>query len=283
MAENTLVGAMNQITASVIIGAAALIRKGQVYQLAHPLEQAMPQLADLPEMSAAARLSIKVRAHDVPQFETRIFSELVTLLAHSGTHIDAFSHWSKNGKMYGNVDPKSIYSEDGMKQLGLDTMPPIITRGVLIDAAAYNGVDTLPGGKVLQPEDLQAMLDRQRMSLQSGDVAIVRTGWTKHWVNPRTYMSQAPGLSRRSAHWIADQKCVAIGIDQWVADAVPPERDEDRRACHEVCLTERGMHIIENLNLEEMARDKVYQFLFIALAPPLKGATGFPVQALGIV
>jgi kynurenine formamidase len=96
-------------------------------------------------------------------------------------------------------------------------------------------------------------------------------------------MAEAPGLSRSAAEWIADQGCVAIGSDQWVVDAAPPERPEDRRACHEVCLVDRGLHIIENLNLEALGQERAYEFFFAALAPPLKGGTAFPIQAVAIV
>jgi kynurenine formamidase len=153
----------------------------------------------------------------------------------------------------------------------------------MIDAASHRGEDVLPGGTVLQPEDIQAALDWQGTSLEAGDAVLIRTGWARFWQEPVVYMSSAPGLSRRSAEWLADQGCVALGADQWMIDALPPERPEDRRACHEVCLVERGIQIIENLNLEQLASERVYAFLFVALAPPLKGGTAFPCQAVAVV
>jgi len=283
MMESDLIGAMRHVTPAVILKAARLIAEGKVYTLAHTLEPMMPQMIDCPDIGVGDRLTVKVGAFDIPEAKTRVFSDWVAFETHSGTHIDALSHWSKNCRMYGGLDPNVIYAEAGMKHLGLDEVPPMLTRAVLIDAAAYKGTEILLGGTVLQPEDFRGALKSQGVSLDAGDVVLVRTGWARHWDEPKKYMAECPGLSRRSAEWIADQHCVAIGADQWVVDAVPPERTEDRRACHEVCLVERGLHIIENLNLEELGRDKVYQFLFVALAPPLKGGTGFPAQVLAVI
>jgi kynurenine formamidase len=260
-----------------------LVKLGRVYGLSHPLETAMPQMLDSPSIGVGDRLSIEVGSFDIPGANTRVFSDKVTLETHSGTHIDAFAHWSTGGRMYGGRTADESYAADGMRALGLENAPPIVTRGVLIDLAASRGADMLSAGTVLHPEDLQAALKRQGVALRSGDAALVRTGWAKLWDQPKRYMADCPGLSRRSAEWLADQGCVAVGADQWVIDADPPERPEDRRACHEVLLVERGVHIIENLDLEELARDGVSEFLFVAIAPPLKGGTGFPVGTAAIV
>ena len=283
MIESNLTGALKQVTPAVLLRAVGLVRKGKVYRLAHTLEPAMPQLVDNPDIARGRRLTIEMRTTDLPQFGTQIFSDWVSFETHSGTHIDCFSHWSWNGRMHGGLDPTEVYSDDGMKKLGLDEAAPLVTRGVLIDVAGCKGAEWLPGGTVLQPEELQEALQRQGVGLQSGDVVLVRTGWAKHWRSASVYMSEAPGLSRRSAEWIADQQCVAIGIDQSLVDPLPPERIEDRRACHEVCLVERGMYLMESLNLEDLVRDRVFEFLFVAAPAPLKGGTGFPIQALAIV
>jgi kynurenine formamidase len=278
-----LVGAMTHLTADVMLRALSSVQQGKIYQLAFNLEAAMPHLADSQEIGGGDRLNIKLKAHDFPQYKTRIFSETISFPAHSGTHIDAFSHFSKNSAMYGGLKPEHVYAEDGMKQLGLECVAPILTRGVLIDIAHYQGREVLPGGTTIEPEQIQAALKQVDVNLEAGDVPLIRTGWARYWEDPKTYMSQAPGLSRRAAHWIADQKCVAIGIDQWIGDTVPAQSIEDRRSCNEVCLVERGLHLIKSLNLEQIAKDKVYEFLFIAMHPPVKGATGFPIQALAII
>lgn len=283
MVEADQIGAMKLITPDVVRAAAGLVRVGKVYRLAQTFEPAMPQLVDCPEIGVGDRLNIKVGAFEVPEARTTVFSDWVAFETHSGTHIDALAHWSRDGQMYGGRDPGQSYDPSGMRELGLEHAPPIVTRGVLADLAAYKGADILPAGTVLQPEDLEEALARQGAALRRGDALLVRTGWARHWGDARKYMAACPGLSRRSAHWVADRECVCIGADQWVVDASPPERVEDRRACHEVCLVERGLHIIENLNLEELARDRVYEFLFIAVAPPLKGGTGFPTGAAAVV
>jgi kynurenine formamidase len=212
-----------------------------------------------------------------------VFADWVGFDTHSGTHIDALAHWAKDGQMFGGRDPDQVYGEAGMKDLGLEQVPPIVARGVLIDAAAHRGQQVLEGGTVLQPEDLRGALERQAVSLEPGDVVLVRTGWAQYWQQPTVYMATTPGLSRSAAEWLTDQGCAVLGADQWMIDAFPPERPEDRRACHEVCLVQRGVYILENLNLEQIAGDRRFEFLFVALAPPLKGATGFPAQALAII
>jgi kynurenine formamidase len=277
------IGAMKHVTAATVLGAVGLARQGRIYALAQVFDPAMPQLADCPDINTDNRLAVKVHDSARPDFDTHVFAEWVGFDTHCGTHIDAFAHWAKGGRMYGGLDPAKVYDEGGMKHLGLDEAPPIFTRGVLIDVAGYRGQDVLPVGTVIQPDDLRGALDRQGVSLEKGSAALVRTGWARNWGDPRAYMSHAPGLSRSAAEWVAEQGCVALGADQWMVDAYPPERLEDRRACHEVCLVDYGVFIIENLNLEQLAQDGVSEFLFVALAPPLKGGTAFPCQALAIV
>jgi kynurenine formamidase len=278
-----LIGALGHVTPELVVRAAGLVRQGRIYSLAQVLEPSMPHLFDAPGSRPGNRLQLQTRSIERPDGRSRVFADAVSFDTHSGTHIDAFGHWSVNGQLFGGLDADEVYDERGLRQLGMDQAAPLFTRGVLIDAAKHRGVDVLPVGTVLQEPDLRACLSQQGATLAPGDAVLVRTGWSRHWGTPETYMGASPGVSRSAAAWLADQGCVVVGADQWLVDASPPERPEDSRACHEVLLVERGVHIIENLNLEALAADRVYEFLLVALAAPLRGATAFPAQVLAVV
>ena len=265
--------------AANISAAAALVHEGRVFPLAHPFHPAIPQLVDGPG-GHGIRLSHEVRA--IPQSGgATLFSDRFTFHSHSGTHLDALGHWSSAGAMFGGASTASVFAADGLTSLGVEEAPPFFTRGVLVDVAAARGQESLPGGTVLGPDALEEALGRQGVDLESGDAVLLRTGWARKWTAPREYMAGAPGLSRKAAEWVCDLGCVVIGADQWSIDAVPSGTDENMPS-HQVCLVERGVYLIENLNLERLAEEKVYTFLFVGLVPPFRGATGFPMQAIAV-
>ncbi len=224
-----------------------------------------------------------MRVFDLSSLGMKVFADFVSFHTHTGTHIDALAHWSTGGRIFSGIDADANYSPDRLKRLGIDEVPPLIGRGVLIDVAGYKEVSHLPAGTPIGPDDLAGALDKQRVELGEGDIVLFRTGWSTFWADPKTYMSGCPGLSGAAAAWLADRGAAVIGADQWDVDVVPAPSPEQALAVHALCLAERGIYLIENLDLEELARAGVYEFCFVGLVPPIAGATGFPLQAVAVI
>jgi kynurenine formamidase len=211
-------------------------------------------------------------------------SERVEINTHSGTHIDALGHWSNCNRSYGELDAKENYTENGLAHLGLERIPPIVARGILIDVAAHLGMEMLEAGRVITIRDVRAFLESAGLSIRRGDVVLLYTGWSKLWQRrDLRYCESEPGPGRETATWLADQQIIALGTDTMAVDVDPPEDPAYPRVVHQIMLVERGIHLIENLFLDELVRDKVYEFLFVLAAPKLKGGSAFPVEPLAIV
>ncbi|MBI4526251.1 MAG: cyclase family protein [Deltaproteobacteria bacterium] len=275
------IGAGRWLSPEMTLKGLRLVKKGQIYRLGQVLSTDIPQLSDSPNISRSRRFTIGRSPASRPG--SGALSEVVELPTHTGTHIDAFGHWYCDERVFGGRPKSEVWTEDGLVDLGIDRCPPLLTRGVLFDVAAHRGVEMLESDVSIDREDLEAVAGAESIRLQSGDVALVRTGWSRLWEKrERRYMLEEPGLTGEAARWLGEQGVVAIGADNWAIDACPPSAPRNR-AVHELCLTEMGIYLIENLNLEELGRDRSYEFLFVAVPVRLKGGTGFPIDPVAVV
>jgi kynurenine formamidase len=275
------IGVAKLLTPDVTLKALRQVKQGKLYRLAQILADDIPQLADSPTITRSRRFVVARGPASRPG--SGALSEIVELPTHTGTHIDAFGHWYKDDCVFGGRKKDEVWGENGLSDLGIELCPPLITRGVLFDVAAYKGVETLESDYAIGDGDLVAAGAEAGIKLQAGDVALVRTGWSKLWAGrDKRYILEEPGLNADAARWLGRQGVVAIGADNWAIDACPPSAPRNR-AVHEVCLTEMGIYLIENLNLEELAADRVNEFLFVAIPTRLKGGTGFPIEPVALV
>ena len=281
-------GATKLLTPEVIRSAIGLVKKGNIYSLGQVLEPGMPQLPRHPPLVIAPyttpyqsqRRWQERGAKNLPGAA----SERVEINTHSGTHIDALGHWSNCNQNYGGLDARENYTERGLAHLGLEHIPPIVARGVLIDVAGLSGTEMLESGAVVTVQQIQRFLKDHGLRLAKGDVVLLYTGWSKLWhQRDLRYCMSEPGPGRQTAEWLADQEIVALGTDTMAVDVDPPEDPAYPRVVHQVMLVERGVHLIENLYLDELVRDKVYEFLFMLATPKLKGGTAFPVEPIAII
>ena len=225
------------------------------------------------------------RHHEQGMAETRTSaSGFMYTTEHSGTHIDALCHQAENLRLYGGrkIDP-GIQTSQGFTELGAETIAPIITRGVLLDLARYRGVDRIGAGNPMQRDELEAVAQKQGVSISEGDVVLVRTGNGALWHDPATYL-QAGGVSGDASSWLASRGVRAVGADNMAWDEVGVV-DPNLKVTlpgHLILLVRNGIYILENLFLEELARDQCYEFTFICLPLKLRGATGSPVRPVAI-
>jgi len=251
-----------------------------VYDLAHPLEPAMPVSPNHPGYRMAL---LRRHGHMVRADGGSAANEMIMMGGHTGTHLDALAHVSQDGKLHGGVDAQAAQTGGRFTRLGVETVAPIVGRGVLIDVAAENGA--IDAGTPVTADDLARAADRHRTD-PSGAVAIlVRTGWAKHWSTPSMYLgheSGVPGVDESGARWIAGHRPRAAGGDSMAFEHVPPGRGHALLPVHRILLVEHGIHIIENLDLEQLARDRRYEFLFMCAPLAFIGATGAPVRPVAV-
>jgi kynurenine formamidase len=213
-------------------------------------------------------------------------NEIIVTGGHVGTHVDALSHVSHDGLMYGGVDAAAAQTGGRFQQLGAEHTPALLTRGVLLDVAGTQGVDVLPAGYGVTADDLAAAADRAGVRLRKGDVALVRTGWARHFDHADTYLGQAdgvPGATTDAGEWLAAAGVVATGADTTAYEQIPAGVGHRVLPVHRILLVQAGIHIIEHLNLEAAAAAGLTEFTFVMAPLRIVGGTGSPVRPFAAV
>ena len=201
--------------------------------------------------------------------------ESIALGCHVGTHIDALCHYSCHGKLHGGQEAASVQSyAGGLQALSAETIGPILRRGVLLDIA---GPTILAPDFEITPAHLEAA---QAVEIHPGDVVLLRTGWATYWDDPRKFISgvHGPGPGLAAARWLSGRGIFAAGSDTLAFEKVPAPA----MPVHVHLLVEAGIHIMECLNLEELAAARVYEFQFVAAPLKIVGATASPIRPFAI-
>ena len=208
----------------------------------------------------------------------------VSMYTHTGTHIDALSHFGLNGKIWNQVSAGDALGVRGWTKSGADKYPPIVARGVLIDVARSKNVAHLPASYSITVADLQEALKKQRTTLRPGDVVLMRTGLMTLWPGESKYrVADQAGLNLEAAQWLVEgQKAMLLGADNFGVESFPSKDPVNFVPVHTYLLAEQGVSLLEVLWLEELAKDQVYEFLFIASPLKMRGATASPIRPLAI-
>jgi kynurenine formamidase len=258
------------------------IEKARTFDLAQPYFVGMPHHPAHPPFLFGL---VKKHGDIVLPGEVSSAAEALALGAHVGTHIDALCHFSCGGKLYGGVDVagKQTYGE-GFTTHSVATIPPILRRGVLLDIPAVAGIETLPKEFAVTPEHLEAAKSRAGVKVGPGDVVLLRTGWARFFNDPIQFITggvgsqpKGPGPELAGAEWLSARGVFAAG-----SDTVAFERVPSGMPVHVHLLVEKGIHIIEMLNLEELAAARVYEFLFVAAPLKIHGGTGSPIRPVAV-
>lgn len=207
--------------------------------------------------------------------------DAISMYTHMGTHIDALNHFGLNGKIWNGFTPEKYLGDKGWKKTGAETIPPIIARGVLIDIPAYKNAAALEKNYRINSDDLKGALKKQNVSLKEGDVVVIRTGQAAYYENADKYLDNYPGINLDAVKWLVEEKKIMLlGADNLSFEAFPPEREDNWVPVHTYLLAEKGVMFIEQMYLEELAKDKVYEFAFISASLKLRGASAAPMRPL---
>jgi kynurenine formamidase len=178
----------------------------------------------------------------------------------------------------------SVQSPRGFERLGVEEIPPILAPGVLLDVAASKGADELEPGYAVTAEDLENCCEEQGVDVEAGEVVLVRTGNGRHWEDEERYLA-GPGMAASASYWLADRHVLAVGADNMAWD-VPGLRDPELGCImpgHLILLARRGIYIIENLVLEDLAASGHRRFDFVCTPLKFVGATGSPVRPVALI
>lgn len=260
----------------------ALLRSGSVYDLSQPTSARMPVHPRHPPF-----LLSMLRRHGDTHRDGgySAANELLVMCGHHGTHMDALGHVSMGGMLHGGVDAAEAQGGgEGLRSADIASALPIVTRGLLVDVAGHRGVDHLPAGSEIVLSEVLDILEAAKVMPQVGDVYLFRSGWGSLWDQPELYYSAdgcpQPGPSEEVARWLSAQQARAAGSDTMAFEMVV--QGQNSMPAHSVLLFESGIHIIENLWLEELAKSGISEFLFVASPLRIRGATGSPMRPIAV-
>src|SRR5262245_8310770 len=272
-------GAANRITPQKVLEAKGLITTGTLYQLGRVYESTMP-------LFGTRHFSLKIPQTFGPMGSNNLefHDELVSAeIGQVGTQFDGLGHIGVGDVFYNGNNKNEFAKPDGFTKLGIENVGALVTRGVLVDVAAFKGVARLEGGYEITLADLRGALERQRTEVRAGDVVIFHTGWGQLWATNNTaFAAHAPGPGLEAAQYLVDREVVVVGADTWSMEVVPNPNPDLQFPVHQLLIPRNGIYIYENLLTDELARDRVYEFAFFFAPLRMKGATGSPGNPIAI-
>ena len=272
-------GSGNHQKAAAVMKAAGMIKTGEVIELAHVLNDKMPFFGTRRFDVHVKRTFLNQPANKRGSNEELVVSEIGQV----GTQLDGFAHQSHEDSLYNCFKISEISSRGGFTKLGIHQLGTVFGRGVLIDVAAYKGVETLPDTYEITVEDLEGALKKQGTTLQAGDAVLINTGWNKLWGKDNAkYVKSCPGIGVKAAQWLIGKDPLLLGSDNWPVEVAPNPDPLISLPVHQLALVVNGVHLLENLKLDELAQKQVYEFAFLMQPIKLQGGTGSTVAPVAV-
>lgn len=279
---NDEVGNVNLINAASVLKASQLIKTGRTYSLGITIDSSTPAFAPRglslqvvqPGQQEGARPNAGMTYND------DIFQGWFGI----GSQLDGLGHLGFGGMYYNCNDAKDFADIGGLKKLGIEKVPPMVARGVVLDIAGHFGKKYLEAGEYFSVEDVKAIEKRQGTPIQEGDVVLFHTGWTENKLesDPQMWVSSEPGLSEEVASYFASKNVVAVGADTWGVDVVPSQHADRPFQGHVILLKENGIYILETMNTGPLVRDEVFEFMFVLGQAKIRGAVQMFINPIAI-
>lgn len=283
-------GSLNEITPAVTAAATALVRRGMVIDLGRILDEDTPkfpgrywhQTLDVtPHYENLRRADSGGRGWGRNQINW--ITEIQAGTFQVGTQLDSIGHIQDGERFYNGWTTRDLVQSNGLARFGMETVPPVITRGVLLDVAAYKNLERLPRGYVITREDVEGALAREGLALRAGDAVLFHTGWGGLWgIDNAQFLSGEPGPGLATVQWLYDQHIAITGADTWSYGPVPGEDPERPFLVPQTMYVKLGLFGLENLATEQLARERVYEFLFVLTHARTRGSTAAVVAPAAV-
>ncbi len=275
-------GAMNNLSPEATIAAAKLVRTGQVYALGIVTG---PDTPVWPGRSFAAAVLPIDDGGGSPIGKTKAtgHDDILMTSVGIGTQLDGFGHMGIDRRHYNGVHARDFYKPGGVTKFGTEAILPTATRGVLLDMTRlYKSAQVKPGTAFNRAE-IDAAATAAGLKLRKGDVVLFHTGWmAMAKTDPKRFIAEQPGLGKEGAEYLASLGVVMIGADTSALEAIPFEDPEMPFVVHLTLLAKHGVHVLENINTAELAKDGATEFLFVLGQPRFQGTVQAVVNPVAI-
>lgn len=283
-------GTLNEITPAVVGAAARLVRRGEVIDLGRVLDENTPKFP-----GRYWHQTVDTSAHDTNtrradavgkgwgRNQINWITEIQAGTFQVGTQLDSIGHIQIGDRFYNGWTTQQVVEGWGLNRFGIESVPPIVTRGVLVDVAAYKGVERLPKGYAISVADMEGALARQRIEVRAGDAVLIHTGWGSLWGrDDGEFLSGEPGPGLALATWLYDKRIAITGCDTWSYGPVPPEDPARPFLVPQTMYVKWGLFGLENLATEALAKQGIHEFLFVLTHAKTRGSTAAVVAPAAI-
>lgn len=273
--------ALDWMSNETVLNALSMVKQGKVYDLGNTMSR------DMPMGSRETFDSFRISQYRLPAglvgLDTTGFDfamDTISCSPHLGTHIDCFSHVQNGGKTFQGEKTTDLIGRYGWKKFTAESVPPIFLRGVLIDLPKFLGVDIVPDETLIDEKMLAEAVETLGVEIHTGDAVLVRTGKQAEFLaGDENYFNRQCGIVGTGSKWLYEQGMALLGSDTSATDPTPMVQGNDT---HTAMMVERGVHLIEIMDLDALARDGVKEFCFIGLPLKIKGTTGTWIRPVAL-
>jgi kynurenine formamidase len=276
------IGNANLVTVDSVLAASTLIKTGKVYSLGITIDSSTPAFA--PRGLSLQVVQPGQQGGARPLGEATYNDDLFQGWFGVGSQLDGLGHLGHDGVYYNCNRAEDFAKIDGLTRLGIEKVPPIVARGVVLDIAGHYRVEHLQAGQFFTVEDVEAVALKQGTPIRKGDVVLFHTGWTdaKLEADPQAWVSGEPGQSEEVARYLAEKEVIAVGADTWGVDVIPPEHPERPYQGHVIYLKENGIYLLETMNTGPLVADGAFEFLFVLGQAKVRGAVQMYINPVAI-
>jgi len=280
-ADDTL-GSFNMLGPDLVMKAAKLIKTGKTYRLGIVTGSDTPAYPPRTfEVTVLFPNQYSGTSYGDNHFN--FFDDMMNGWMGVGSQIDGLGHAATDGVFYNGFKGKDFAKVDGLQRMGIETYPPIVARGVMLDMAACAGQDMLKEGTAFNRAEIMACEKKQGVTIEKGDVVLFNTGWMKLLdKDPARFGKVEPGLGIDGSKYLVEKDVLAVGADNWAVEVIPFEDPKIMFAAHQELINYSGIYILENMDTRELAADKAYEFMFVLGPARIKGAVQMIINPIAI-
>ena len=280
------IGSANLISKENTLQAIKLVKKGMSHGLGIIIEPSMPsfpprytELQVVQPNQHFGRDTTSDFGYDITYND-----DILQMWIGTGPQLDGLGHIGDGDVFYNCNKGEDFSFITGLTKLGIEKVPPLVGRGVLINMAKYFGIDNMEGGQGITRENIQEAVKQQNITLKKGDIIIFHTGWTdaKLRSSPEEWGSTIPGITNDAAVYLASLNPMAVGADTWGLGAVPPIEGDKVYYDHVTLIKENGIYILETMNTGKLASEGVSEFMFVLGQPKIKGAVQMIINPVAL-
>jgi kynurenine formamidase len=280
--QDDTLGSFNMLGPETTLKAAKLIKTGRTYRLGIETSATTPAF---PPRTFSIHI-VYPNQYDGDAYGSNKFNFLDDIIAGwigVGSQIDGLGHVATDGVFYNGHRAKDFAKVDGITMFGIEDLPPIVARGVLLDMASCMGKELLPEGTPYTRDDIVACEKKQGVAIEKGDVVLFHSGWMNLIdSDPKRFGKAEPGVGVSGAEYLVEKDVMAVGADTWGVEALPPEQEDILYKVHQILINYNGIYIFENMDTRELAADKAYEFMFVLGPARMTGAVQMIINPIAI-